>query len=56
MGLKYTYYGIYFTINTNHVYHNVHAQCYIHISFSTENNVSLYVQFSKNSRPILVFL
>ena len=22
-------------------------QCYIHISFSAENNVNLYVQFSK---------
>ena len=34
-------------------YHKVHAQCYIHVSFSTENNVNQYVQFSNYSRPIL---
>ena len=40
----------------NLVYHKIHAQCYIHISFSTENNVSLYVQFSNYSKPILAFI
>ena len=28
-------------------------QCYIPISFSAENNVNLYVEFSNCSRPIL---
>ena len=40
----------------NLLYHKIHAQCYIHISFSTENNVSLCVQFSNYSKPILAFI
>ena len=48
---------IYISLLThNLVYHKIHGQCYIHISFSTENNVSLYVQFSNYSRPILAFI
>ena len=53
MGYKHTYYGIYVTINKYISY--VHAQCYtlIHISFSDENNVNLYVQLSNCSRPFI---
>ena len=40
----------------NLVYHKIHTQCYIHIYFSTENNVSLYVQFSNYSKPISAFI
>ena len=40
----------------NLVYHKIHAQCYIHISFSAENNVSLYAQTSNDSRHILAFI
>ena len=38
MGYKHIYYSTYFTIKNMYlVYHTVHAQCYIHISFSVEN-------------------
>ena len=48
---------IYISLLThNLLYHKIHAQCYIHISFSTESNVSLCVQFSNYSRPILAFI
>ena len=44
-GLKHTY--------TVYIFQSSCTVLYIHIFFSAENNVNLYVQFSNCSRPIL---